>query len=118
MSPYTTQMEMLFCSTVVGLPFFVAPMILTGEITQSIALLSADNNKKKGRNSVALILDIYEALTEQHGTRLLLIAMRIILKMMLKTPLGLRTHISSPITGNPHYNSSKYEETDKKRPLL
>ncbi|KAK0587653.1 hypothetical protein LWI29_026441 [Acer saccharum] len=32
MNPDTTQMEMLFCSTVVGLPFLLAPMILTGEL--------------------------------------------------------------------------------------
>ncbi|KAK9906239.1 hypothetical protein M0R45_034567 [Rubus argutus] len=32
MNPETTQMEMLFCSTVVGLPFLVPPMILTGEL--------------------------------------------------------------------------------------
>lgn len=32
MNPNTTQMEMLFCSTVVGLPFLVPPMILTGEL--------------------------------------------------------------------------------------
>ncbi|GAV79422.1 UAA domain-containing protein [Cephalotus follicularis] len=32
LNPYTTQMEMLFCSTVVGLPFLLAPMILTGEL--------------------------------------------------------------------------------------
>lgn len=32
MNPATTQTEMLFCSTVVGLPFLVAPMILTGEL--------------------------------------------------------------------------------------
>ncbi|CAI9093929.1 OLC1v1029543C1 [Oldenlandia corymbosa var. corymbosa] len=31
-NPDTTQMEMLFCSTVVGLPFLLAPMILTGEL--------------------------------------------------------------------------------------
>ncbi|PRQ42278.1 putative UAA transporter [Rosa chinensis] len=31
-NPETTQMEMLFCSTVVGLPFLVPPMILTGEL--------------------------------------------------------------------------------------
>ncbi|KAK8974298.1 hypothetical protein V6N11_034664 [Hibiscus sabdariffa] len=28
----TTQMEMLFCSTVVGLPFLIPPMLLTGEL--------------------------------------------------------------------------------------
>ncbi|KAK3027573.1 hypothetical protein RJ639_042342 [Escallonia herrerae] len=32
MNPETTQMEMLFCSTLVGLPFLIPPMILTGEL--------------------------------------------------------------------------------------
>lgn len=32
MNPETTQMEMLFCSTVVGLPFLIPPMLLTGEL--------------------------------------------------------------------------------------
>ncbi|KAJ8766209.1 hypothetical protein K2173_021726 [Erythroxylum novogranatense] len=32
MNPETTQIEMLFCSTVVGLPFLLPPMILTGEL--------------------------------------------------------------------------------------
>ncbi|PUZ43164.1 hypothetical protein GQ55_9G640500 [Panicum hallii var. hallii] len=32
MNPDTTQMEMLFCSTVVGLPFLALPMVLTGEL--------------------------------------------------------------------------------------
>lgn len=32
MNPQTTQVEMLFCSTVVGLPFLIPPMILTGEL--------------------------------------------------------------------------------------
>jgi adenosine 3'-phospho 5'-phosphosulfate transporter B3 len=32
MNPETTQMEMLFCSTVVGLPFLFVPMVLTGEV--------------------------------------------------------------------------------------
>ncbi|CAJ1949966.1 unnamed protein product [Sphenostylis stenocarpa] len=31
-NPQTTQMEMLFCSTVVGLPFLIPPMIFTGEL--------------------------------------------------------------------------------------
>ncbi|XP_040986734.1 UDP-galactose/UDP-glucose transporter 2-like [Juglans microcarpa x Juglans regia] len=35
MNPDTTQMEMLFCSTVVGLPFLVPPMILTGELVKA-----------------------------------------------------------------------------------
>lgn len=32
MNPATSQMEMLFCSTAVGIPFLVAPMLLTGEV--------------------------------------------------------------------------------------
>ncbi|KAJ7951060.1 UDP-galactose/UDP-glucose transporter like [Quillaja saponaria] len=32
MNAETTQMEMLFCSTVVGLPFLIPPMLLTGEL--------------------------------------------------------------------------------------
>ncbi|KAK7340206.1 hypothetical protein VNO77_20903 [Canavalia gladiata] len=32
MNPETTQMEMLFCSTVMGLPFLVPPMLFTGEL--------------------------------------------------------------------------------------
>jgi adenosine 3'-phospho 5'-phosphosulfate transporter B3 len=31
-NPETTQMEMLFCSTVMGMPFLIPPMILTGEL--------------------------------------------------------------------------------------
>lgn len=29
------QMEMLFCSTVVGLPFLIPPMLLTGELFEA-----------------------------------------------------------------------------------
>ncbi|XP_031124419.1 UDP-galactose/UDP-glucose transporter 4-like [Ipomoea triloba] len=32
LNPETTQMEMLFCSTIVGAPFLLLPMILTGEL--------------------------------------------------------------------------------------
>ncbi|CAM6109351.1 unnamed protein product [Calypogeia fissa] len=32
MNPATSQMEMLFCSTLVGLPFLIPPMVLTGEL--------------------------------------------------------------------------------------
>ncbi|KAK1296001.1 UDP-galactose/UDP-glucose transporter 4 [Acorus calamus] len=35
MNPETTQMEMLFCSTIVGLPFLIPPMVLTGELFQA-----------------------------------------------------------------------------------
>ncbi|EOA16941.1 hypothetical protein CARUB_v10005164mg [Capsella rubella] len=37
MNPETTQMEMLFCSTVVGLPFLFVPMVLTGEVFRAWA---------------------------------------------------------------------------------
>lgn len=32
MNPATSQMEMLFCSTAVGIPFLIPPMLLTGEV--------------------------------------------------------------------------------------
>ncbi|KAA8520570.1 hypothetical protein F0562_014826 [Nyssa sinensis] len=32
MNPETTQMEMLFCSTLVGMPFLIPPMLVTGEL--------------------------------------------------------------------------------------
>eukprot|EP01018_Ginkgo_biloba_P040036 Gb_03603 [translate_table: standard] len=32
LNPATSQMEMLFCSTAVGLPFLIPPMLLTGEV--------------------------------------------------------------------------------------
>ncbi|XP_047975835.1 UDP-galactose/UDP-glucose transporter 4-like [Salvia hispanica] len=32
MNPETTQTEMLFCSTLVGMPFLIPPMLLTGEL--------------------------------------------------------------------------------------
>ncbi|KAF2313224.1 hypothetical protein P3X46_029962 [Hevea brasiliensis] len=35
MNSSTTQIEVLFCSTVVGLPFLIPPMILTGELIKA-----------------------------------------------------------------------------------
>ncbi|KAM1034639.1 hypothetical protein PS1_038318 [Malus domestica] len=35
LNPDTSQTEMLFCSTVVGLPFLLPPMILTGELVRA-----------------------------------------------------------------------------------
>ncbi|WVZ17033.1 hypothetical protein V8G54_010015 [Vigna mungo] len=35
MNPQTTQMEMLFCSTLVGLPMLIPPMLFTGELFQA-----------------------------------------------------------------------------------
>ncbi|XP_073001021.1 UDP-galactose/UDP-glucose transporter 4-like [Typha latifolia] len=35
MNPETSQMEMLFCSTVVGLPFLIPPVIFTGELIRA-----------------------------------------------------------------------------------
>ncbi|KOM57386.1 hypothetical protein LR48_Vigan11g041900 [Vigna angularis] len=34
-NPQTTQMEMLFCSTLVGLPMLIPPMLFTGELFQA-----------------------------------------------------------------------------------
>ncbi|KAJ3690373.1 hypothetical protein LUZ61_019537 [Rhynchospora tenuis] len=35
MNPDTTQMEMLYCSTVVGLPLLIPPMVFTGELVKA-----------------------------------------------------------------------------------
>ncbi|KAB2084346.1 hypothetical protein ES319_A05G328200v1 [Gossypium barbadense] len=35
MNTETTQIEMLFCSTVVGLPLLIPPMVLTGEVFEA-----------------------------------------------------------------------------------
>ncbi|XP_075501062.1 UDP-galactose/UDP-glucose transporter 2-like [Primulina tabacum] len=35
MNPETTQTEMLFCSTLVGLPFLIPPMLFTGELSKA-----------------------------------------------------------------------------------
>ncbi|XP_027906686.1 UDP-galactose/UDP-glucose transporter 4-like isoform X2 [Vigna unguiculata] len=35
LNPQTTQMEMLFCSTLVGLPLLIPPMLFTGELFQA-----------------------------------------------------------------------------------
>ncbi|KAJ7515911.1 hypothetical protein O6H91_22G034200 [Diphasiastrum complanatum] len=40
MNPATSQMEMLFCSTAVGLPFLIPPMVLTGELFRAWASCS------------------------------------------------------------------------------
>ncbi|KAG7994242.1 hypothetical protein I3843_01G048700 [Carya illinoinensis] len=40
MNPETTQAEMLFCSTVVGLPFLIPPMLVTGELFKAWASCS------------------------------------------------------------------------------
>lgn len=47
--PYYAQTEMLFCSTVVGLPFLIPPMILTGELFKAWNACSQvpENNPKK-----------------------------------------------------------------------
>ncbi|XP_065617208.1 UDP-galactose/UDP-glucose transporter 4-like [Quercus suber] len=86
MNSDTTQMEMLFCSTVVGLPFLVPPMILTGEL----GIFDTGYEIPTTRKVVTLFLSFLiftKPLTEQHGTGLLLIAMGIILKMLLENKL-------------------------------
>ncbi|XP_040989048.1 UDP-galactose/UDP-glucose transporter 2-like [Juglans microcarpa x Juglans regia] len=135
MNPDTTQMtnrplDMLFCSTVVVLPFLAPPMILTGElvkawnscskvrkmrtsyITSSLSncilpLLFEAMATFIGQVSVLSLIAVFGAattamvittrkvvtlllsyliftkqITKQHGTRLLLIAMRIVMYML------------------------------------
>lgn len=45
LNPETTQTEMLFCSSVVGLPFLIPPMILTGELFKAWNSCSQVHNK-------------------------------------------------------------------------
>ncbi|CAN6986923.1 unnamed protein product [Brassica rapa subsp. trilocularis] len=116
MNPETTQarkhkkkngsMEMLFCSTVVGLPFLFVPMVLTASVRvwsacirslatfigqvsvlSLIALFGAATTAliTTARKGVTLLLSYLiftKPLTEQHGSGLLLIAMGIVLKMV------------------------------------
>ncbi|KAK5785832.1 hypothetical protein PVK06_040451 [Gossypium arboreum] len=67
MNPETTQIEMLFCSTVVGLPLLIPPMVLTGEVFEawnsvlsgtavSMVMKYADNIVKVYSTSVAMLL--------------------------------------------------------------
>ncbi|KAH9777681.1 adenosine 3'-phospho 5'-phosphosulfate transporter 2 [Citrus sinensis] len=81
-NPDTTQMEMLFCSTVVGLPFLLVPMILTGELIRAWNSCSQITTARKAVTLFLSYLIFTKPLTEQHGTGLLLIAMGIILKML------------------------------------
>ncbi|KAH9721731.1 adenosine 3'-phospho 5'-phosphosulfate transporter 2 [Citrus sinensis] len=81
-NPDTTQMEMLFCSTVVGLPFLLVPMILTGELVRAWNSCSQITTARKAVTLFLSYLIFTKPLTEQHGTGLLLIAMGIILKML------------------------------------
>ncbi|KAB2059611.1 hypothetical protein ES319_A11G317500v1 [Gossypium barbadense] len=67
MNPETTQIEMLFCSTVVGLPLLIPPMVLTGEVFEawnsvlsgtavSMVMKYADNIVKVYSTLVAMLL--------------------------------------------------------------
>ncbi|KAG6685139.1 hypothetical protein I3843_12G098200 [Carya illinoinensis] len=97
MNPNTTQTQMLFCSTVVGLPFLVLPMILTGELhpyvygvlvckamATFIGATATTAMVTTARKAVTLLsyLIFTKPITEQHGTGLLLIAMGIVLNML------------------------------------
>ncbi|KAL8144229.1 hypothetical protein V2J09_017261 [Rumex salicifolius] len=99
LNPETTQTEMLFCSTVVGLPMLIPPMILTGELFRAWSSCSQHPYVYAvlvfeamatfiGQVSVLSLIALFGAattampLTEQHGTGLLLIAMGIVLKML------------------------------------
>ncbi|XP_037493163.1 UDP-galactose/UDP-glucose transporter 4 isoform X2 [Jatropha curcas] len=82
MNPDTTQIEVLFCSTVVGLPLLLPPMILTGELFKAWSSCSQITTARKAVTLLLSYMIFTKPLTEQHGTGLLLIAMGIILKML------------------------------------
>ncbi|OIV98751.1 hypothetical protein TanjilG_24922 [Lupinus angustifolius] len=55
MNPETTQMEMLFCSTIVGLPFLIPPMLFTGELFKAWTSC-AQKNEEQGRSLFGISL--------------------------------------------------------------
>ncbi|MED6146027.1 putative glycosidase CRH2 [Stylosanthes scabra] len=83
MNPETTQMEMLFCSTVVAMATFIGQV----SVLSLIAIFGAATTAMitTARKAVTLLLSYLiftKPLTEQHGSGLLLIAMGITLKML------------------------------------
>ncbi|KAL0464727.1 UNVERIFIED_CONTAM: UDP-galactose/UDP-glucose transporter 4 [Sesamum latifolium] len=82
MNPETTQTEMLFCSTLVGMPFLIPPMLFTGELFKAWDSCSQVTTARKAVTLLLSYLIFTKPLTEQHGTGLLLIAMGIVLKML------------------------------------
>ncbi|KAA8521968.1 hypothetical protein F0562_012718 [Nyssa sinensis] len=128
MNPEDTQIEMLFCSTVVGLPFLIPPMILTGELFQawnscsqhpyiygvlvfeaiatfigqiSVLSLIAIFGAATTALAITLLLSYLiftKPMTEQHGSGLLLVAMGISMKLLPDNKATNRTPVSNAVT--------------------
>ncbi|KVH89139.1 UAA transporter [Cynara cardunculus var. scolymus] len=131
MNPDTTQMEMLFCSTVVGLPFLIPPMLLTGElfkawsscsqhpyvygvlVFEAMATFIGQVSITTARKAVTLLLSYLiftKPLTEQHGTGLILISMGIVLKMIPENKPAPRVV--------PKVENRRNEEEEERRSLV
>ncbi|XP_057509004.1 UDP-galactose/UDP-glucose transporter 4-like isoform X3 [Actinidia eriantha] len=82
MNPETTQTEMLFCSTLVGMPFLIPPMIVTGELFKGWNSCYQVTTARKAVTLLLSYLIFTKPLTEQHGTGLLLISMGIAMKLL------------------------------------
>ncbi|XP_057463510.1 uncharacterized protein LOC130753447 isoform X2 [Actinidia eriantha] len=110
-SSCVSEMEMLFCSTVVRLPFLIPPVIVTGELFRvwnscsqhlyayavadagillrrlnyTFSMNFSVTTARKAVTLLLLFLIFTKPLTEQHGTGLLLVAMGIVLNLYLIT---------------------------------
>ncbi|KAB2052298.1 hypothetical protein ES319_A12G110800v1 [Gossypium barbadense] len=112
LNPETTQMEMLFCSTVVGLPFLIPPMVLTGELFKAWNSCSQVTTARKAVTLLLSYLIFTKPLTEQHGSGLLLIAMGITLKL-LPMPVDSKPgykRVSSSVASEETRNGPEVEE--------
>ncbi|KVH90014.1 UAA transporter [Cynara cardunculus var. scolymus] len=133
----TTQMEMLFCSTIVGTPFLVPPMIVTGELFKAWkscydhpyvygVLIFEAVATFVGQVSVLSLIAIFGAATtalpmsEQHGIGLILIAAGIMMKLLpdhkIPPQLRLSNSIVKQVKSFPKEETSESE--DEKRPLV
>ncbi|KAH9732195.1 UDP-galactose/UDP-glucose transporter 2 [Citrus sinensis] len=116
MNPETTQMEMLFCSTVVGLPMLIPPMLLTGELFKAWNSCSQVTTARKAVTLLLSYLIFTKPLTEQHGTGLLLIAMGITLKLLPADDKPIKRTATSSFKVNIRKLSfSEREEADEEK---
>ncbi|XP_022759754.1 UDP-galactose/UDP-glucose transporter 2-like isoform X4 [Durio zibethinus] len=116
MNPGTTQMEMLFCSTVVGTPFLLVPMILTGELVRAWNSCSQITTARKAVTLLLSYMIFTKPLTEQHGSGLLLIAMGIILKMLPDSKPAPRIPVSN--VNAKHHPETSPKEDEEREPLV
>ncbi|XP_071696507.1 UDP-galactose/UDP-glucose transporter 4-like isoform X2 [Rutidosis leptorrhynchoides] len=118
MNPDTTQMEMLFCSTVVGLPFLIPPMLLTGELFKAWDSCWQITTARKAVTLLLSYLIFTKPLTEQHGTGLILISMGIILKMIPENKPAPRMVQKMKDLSSSKDENRRNEEEEEKRPLV